>query len=195
MAKFNKDLHMRGCHLVSTILGDSSNMYQFVFNPDEEEFSNIYECGEGLEFELENDGTYQVVTLRNPEAVLTEDGLQIGSKIYAANELILAIESSVINVGEVEIDEILSICKLKKCLADLELNVFQKLVKNCGSVKCGSDEIRAQRDFLFVTVWLIEHYIELGNIEKAQAIYDRIKGCGSICSSLSNNKNDCGCNG
>ena len=69
------------------------------------------------------------------------------------------------------------------------------MLKNCGSSKCKNDEVKSQRDFLFIAVWLMEHYIELGNIEKAQAIYERLKGCGDLCQSLLNDKKSCGCNG
>jgi pentatricopeptide repeat protein len=69
------------------------------------------------------------------------------------------------------------------------------MLKNCGSIKCKDNEIRSQRDFIFIAVWLIEHYLELGNIEKARAIYESIKSCGSICNDLLKNKNNCGCNG
>jgi hypothetical protein len=69
------------------------------------------------------------------------------------------------------------------------------MLKNCGSIKCKNDEVKAQRDFLFIAVWLMEHYIELGNIEKAQAIYDSLKGCGNLCQNLINDNKSCGCNG
>ena len=190
---------MKGCHLVTKMYGDTSNMYQFVFNPDTAEFSDIYACGNGLEFEIEQDGVYRVVTIQNPDAEIVEEGIKIGSRIYSAEDLttILSDEAyyHAINIGIYDIDETLSICKLKKCLASLELNVFQDMLKNCGKINCKSNDVKSQRDFLFITVWLIEHYIELGNVEKARAIYDRLKGCGDLCKDLLNDKRSCGCNG
>jgi hypothetical protein len=69
------------------------------------------------------------------------------------------------------------------------------MLKNCGKALCKNDDIKSQRDFLFIAVWLMEHYIELGNIEMAESIYERIKGCGNLCQNLLNDKRSCGCNG
>jgi len=56
MGKFNKTIYMQGCRLISRVCGDTSDMYQFVFNPDTAEFSDIYPCGSGLELDIEKDG-------------------------------------------------------------------------------------------------------------------------------------------
>ena len=55
-------------------------------------------------------------------------------------------------IGEYEIDETFSICKLKKCLAELELKTFQDMLKNCGKAICKNDDVKSQRDFLFIAV-------------------------------------------
>ena len=197
MGQFNKEIHMKGCHLIVNMLSDTSGLYQFVFNPETKEFSEIYDCSEVLDYELENDGIYKVVTIQNSNATLNNGELTIGTRTFNSEDLLDAIEAPISIIGNrvYDIDDALCICALKKCLANLELKVFQELLKNCGSIKCKNDEWRAQRDFLFIAVWLIEHYLELGNIEKAQAIYESIQSCGSLCGNLLNNKNDCGCNG
>lgn len=199
MGNFNKEIYMKGCRLITKVDGDTSNMYQFVFNPETAEFSDIFPCGNGLEFELEEDGVYKIVTLKVDNAQITDTGLTIGTRDYSIEELVPIIDGSGyyrgINVGIYDIDEILSICKLKKCLAALELQVFQDMLKNCGKTLCKTNDVKSQRDFLFIAVWLIEHYIELGNIEMAQSIYERIKGCGNLCQNLLNDKKNCGCNG
>lgn len=56
MGKFNKTICMQGCRLISRVCGDTSDMYQFVFNPDTAGFSDIYPCGSGLELDIEKDG-------------------------------------------------------------------------------------------------------------------------------------------
>ena len=54
---------------------------------------------------------------------------------------------------EYEIDDIFSVCKLKKCLAELELKTFQDMLKNCGKIKCReNDDVKAQRDFLYIAI-------------------------------------------
>lgn len=199
MGNFNKEIYMKGCRLITSVEGDTSNMYQFVFNPDTVEFSDIYPCGNGLEFTLEKDGTYRVVTFKHDNATLTEDGIKLGIRELTAEEISRLISGEIsypgINIGVYDIDDVLSICKLKKCLAELELKVFQDMLKNCGKINCKTNDVRSQRDFLFIAVWLMEHYIELGNIERAQAIYNKIKGCGDLCKDLLKDKRSCGCNG
>lgn len=199
MEHFKKDIYMKGCHLITRMYGDTSNMYQFVFNPETAEFSDISLCGTGLDFEIEEDGVYRVVTLKIDNAELIENGIKIGVIEYTTEELMEALENGTYYdpryFGEYDIDSMLSICKLKKCLATLELNVFQDLLKNCGKINCKTSEVKSERDFLYIAVWLIEHYLELGNIERAQAIYDNLKGCGNLCQNLTNDKRSCGCNG
>lgn len=202
MGKFNKDIYMKGCHLMTSVCGDTRNMYQFIFNPDTVEFSDIYPCEDGLDFEIEKDGWYRIVTFRNPNAVLVDGAIRTGNETYTSEDImddILREETTEWNplyLGDWEVDDIFSICKLKKCLADLEYKAFQEMLENCGKSKCKSvEDIKSQRDFLFIAVWLIEHYTELGKIEMAQAIYDRLKGCGDLCQGTLKDKRSCGCNG
>ncbi len=196
MSNINKEICMRGCRLVTKVTDDASNVYQFVFNPKTEDFSEIYSCSEPLEFELDVDGVYEIVTLRNNDAVLEDGGLKIGVRVFSAREIIDSIESIwLLGNTEYDIDETISICNLKKCLVNLQMKAFQDMLKNCGSVQCKTDVDKVQRDFLFIAVWLIEQYLDLGNIERAREIYECIQTCGSICNELLKNKHNCGCNG
>lgn len=200
MGNFSKDIYMKGCRLIIRMYGDTSNMYQFVFNPDTAQFSDIYPCNDtGLEFEIEDDGVYRIVTFQKDNAELIDDGIKIGNKTYTAEDITSLISDEVyynpVEIGIYDVDDTLSICKLKKCLAELELKAFQEMLKNCGKMKCKTDGIKTQIDFLFIAVWLIEHYLEVGNIERAKAIYERMKGCGNLCQNLLNDKRSCGCDG
>lgn len=197
MGNFNKEIYMKGCRLITRLTDDIQNIYQFIFNSETGEFSDIYDCSDGMEYELEDDGTYYVVTIQNDNAILSDGMLTIGSRTWTAEQLQEIVQSTnqLINIGLYDLDEVLSICKLKKCVAALELRMFQEQVQNCGSVKCKNSELKGERDFIFIAVWLIEHFIELGNIEKARSIYERLETCGSICGNLLNDKKDCGCNG
>lgn len=194
---------MEGCHLITQLYGDTSNMYQFVvFNPDAKtpddmEFSDVYVCESGLEFELEDDGVYEVVTFQHPNLQLVDEGVKIGTEIYSTKTLYSLFNTTnpIVNVGLHDIDRTFSICNLKKCLTNLELKTFQDMLKNCGKTICKNDEVKSQRDFLFIAVWLIEHYVELGKIGMAEEIYNRIKNCGDICKNLLNDKRSCGCDG
>ena len=197
MESFKKELYMRRNHLCVNMIDDPSDIYVFVFNSDTNESSDICAYTDGLEFELDEDGIYTVVTIRNSEAQLVEGGIQIGSVVYTPETLMDAINSRIVVVSdrEPDVEEIICIWALRECLAKLELEIFRDLLKSCGSIKCKNSEIRSQRDFLFIAVWLIENYLELGDIEKAKMVYRGIQSCGSICKNLSNNNKKCGCNG
>lgn len=195
---FNKEIYTKGCRLYIKFIDEPVDMYQYIFNPDTKEFSEIYSCESGMEYEFDEDGVYYIVTYKNPNAVLSDGKLTIDSRCYDAETLQSALEAPISIIGDriFDINETLSICKLRKCLMNLEMKVFQDLLKSCGSTRCAkNDEIRSQRDFIFIAVWLIEHYLELGNLEKARTIYESIRSCGSLCNDLLNNKNECGCNG
>jgi hypothetical protein len=93
MSNIEKKICMRGCRLITKVEGDTSGVYQFVFNPKTEDFSEIYSCAEQLEFELDVDGLYEIVTLRNNDAVLEDGKLTIGTRTFSAQEVIGSIES------------------------------------------------------------------------------------------------------
>ena len=154
MESFKKEIYMRGSHLGIKMIDDPSNIYVFVFNSETDEFSDIYNYVDGLELELDGDGIYTIVTIRNSEAQLVEDGIKIGSVTYTPETLLEAINSDVVFIseGEPDMEDVICIWSLKKCLAELELQIFRDLLKNCGSIKCRDSEIRSQRDFLFIAV-------------------------------------------
>lgn len=197
MENFEKNVYMQGCHLIVRMLGDISDTYQFVFNSETEEFSDIYLCEPLMDYELDTDGHYTIVTFKK-NVELSDGKVTLGQITYTAEEISQAIASNtniLFGADEFDLDEMLSICELKRCLAELELRNFNENVKNCGKKKCKTNEYQSQMNFIFIAVWLMEHYIDLGNIDKAMDIYESLKSCGSLCNTLLNNKNNCGCNG
>ena len=80
MGNFNKEIYMKGCRLIIKLTDDLPNMYQFIFNSEKGDFSEIYDCSDGMEYELEDDGTYYVVTIQNANATLSDGKLTIGSR-------------------------------------------------------------------------------------------------------------------
>ena len=153
MGNFDKDIFMKGCHLITRVSGDSSNLYQFIFNPETKDHSNIAPCGTGLDYELEDDGLYRIVTLQAVDANLDGEDIIIGFQRYTVDDILDAIKDEVENpVFTYDIDDTLSICNLKKCLVELEMKVFREMLKNCGEIVCKDDQIKAQRDFLFIAV-------------------------------------------
>lgn len=76
----------------------------------------------------------------------------------------------------------------------MQLKVFNELVKNCGKGCKNLDEIKSQRDFLFIANWIMQHLEEYDRFEELYNVYEGIQSCNSLCSDLLKN-NKCGCNG
>lgn len=201
MKDFNIQVCMTGCHLTIQIPGGTPDIYQVLFNTITEEYSEIIPYTNSFESEMEEDGIYRYCIIQAPEAVLQDGKLHINGKILTNIQLAQSIvdEDGLVLGNYIDnsfSDEIFCICKLKKCLLDLQLKVFKDLVKNCGSSKCkNGDELKAQRDFLFLAVWLMEHLIDAGKSELVRDIFERLQSCGSICGNLLKSNKDCGCNG
>lgn len=158
MKDFNIQVCMTGCHLTIQIPGGTPDIYQVLFNTITEEYSEIIPYTNSFESEMEEDGIYRYCIIQAPEAVLQDGKLHINGKILTNIQLAQSIvdEDGLVLGNYIDnsfSDEIFCICKLKKCLLDLQLKVFKDLVKNCGSSKCkNGDELKAQRDFLFLAV-------------------------------------------
>lgn len=200
MKDFNINVYMTGCHLVIESNG-TPNTYQVLFNTITEDCSEIIPWTGTLESEMEEDGIYRICLIDDPNAVLRDGKLLINGHELSNKDLANAIankNTAVLGnlVDNSFSDEIFCICKLKKCLLNLEMQVFNNLVKTCGSSKCKSqDELKAQRDFIFLAVWLMEHLIDAGKSELVRDIYESMQSCGSICGNLLKSKKGCGCNG
>lgn len=192
----NVNFYMNGCHLVVDVVNGSPNVYLVLLNTYTKEYSNILQWSGTFEFDVDSDGIYKVFVIDEPFATLNDNILTIGTEQYDAERFIDSFESNVISLGSNGnySEEIFCICNLKKCLLNLQMKAFKNMLKNCGSKKCKDDEIKAQRDFIFIAVWLMEHLIEQGKEEQVREIYESIQGCGSICSNILKS-NKCGCDG
>ena len=201
MKDFNINVYMTGCHLVVEIPDGTPDIYQVLFNTSTEECSDIIPYNDPFESEMEKDGIYRYCIVKASNAVLKNGKLLINGKELTNKELAdaISLQNTLVLGNYVDssfFDDIFCICKLKKCLSDLQLKVFRDLVKNCGSSKCkNGDELKAQRDFLFLAVWLMEHLIDAGKSELVRDIFDSLQSCGSICGNLLKSNKNCGCNG
>ncbi len=87
--------------------------------------------------------------------------------------------------------EIISICKLEKCLINLQKQAIFDGLKNCDYNSCKkNDSIKLQRDFLFTSVYVLQYIISSGNFLEAQRIIESLSSCGSLC----DDSNSGGCN-
>lgn len=94
--------------------------------------------------------------VKDRNATLLNNGnLRINGRELTPQELVDAIgleQANILGTTDYESEEIFCMCKLKKCLIELQKKIFQEMLKNCGSRSCKSDEYKSQRDFLFIAV-------------------------------------------
>lgn len=78
--------------------------------------------------------------------------------------------------------EIFSICNLNKCLVALQKKAIFDGLKNCNFGECDKDrDLKAQRDFLFISVFVLDYLMDIGNYEEAQRILESLSTCASLC--------------
>lgn len=93
-------------------------------------------------------------------------------------------------------EEFFSICNLNKCVSKVQKKYILEHADDCGSMRCrkGSDSDKANRDFLFIASYLLDHYIQLRDFDQAEELLNTIQTCGSSLCGENANLN-CGCNG
>ena len=92
---------------------------------------------------------------------------------------------------------IFSICHLRNCLSELQRKIIFSGIKDCAasSSNCEKNKTyKSQRDFLFITLQILEQLICLERYDEAEEILEAISTCGSICSELVDKTNGCNCN-
>lgn len=200
----------KGCKLTFKF-DHSNNTYGFLRNTITSEFSDIEKFDSVASFEVDSDGIYEFIlidseglTIPENKLVEIEGKLVPGFKDYGYSwtyddyvEAIRTVEAGGIpknNPGNFSTKKVFSTCKLEKCLLSLQLKVFNELVKNCGKGCKNLDEIKSQRDFLFIANWIMQHLEEYDRFEELYNIYEGIQSCNSLCNDLLKN-NKCGCNG
>ena len=198
MTNINIEVYLNGCKLTINVLNGDSNTYMVLLNTDTKEVSPITKYAGSFEYELESDGIYKIYVIKDANARFEHGMLFLDAKPYNAEQLVDAIESDVVGFATAiyDTEELFCNCKLQKCLFNLQMKVFQEMLKTCGSGKCAKlDEMKSQRDFLFIANWLMEHLAEKDKVDQLHRVYEGVASCGSICSNLLDTTNNCGCNG
>ena len=92
---------------------------------------------------------------------------------------------------------IFSLCKLENCILSLEKNtILNESNDYLGTANCNkNDQIKKQRDFLFITLFVLKNLICQKRFVEAKEVLDSISSCESLCENLKNTKSNCGCNG
>lgn len=198
MVNFDINVYIQECHLMVDVVNGTPDMYLVLFNTNAEEISDIVQWNGRFHYTLGSDGIYKFCIVKDPNAVLEDGILKINGYELDARDLADAIaitsNANILGGAERYSEEIFCMCKLKKCLLELQKKVFQDMLKNCGTRSCKVNEYKSQRDFLFIAVWLLEHLAQEGKWEWVKALFEHLQTCGSICDGLLKS-NKCGCNG
>lgn len=158
-------------------------------------------------FDLPKDGLYAYYKIKIYKKEYIEDATNnkfyYDDKIMFGNEEIINPEDIInkldISYGIIDYCEhlIFSLCKLENCILSLEKNtILNESNDYLGTANCNkNDQIKKQRDFLFITLFVLKNLICQKRFVEAKEVLDSISSCESLCENLKNTKSNCGCNG
>ena len=145
----------------------SETTYGFLYNKTTGDFSDIEKVNSKISYEVDKDGVYTFILIDSNNLTLSPEGVDkevkgkvikvpgfyIGAYPWSleeyANIVVREINPSV-DMGTFFTKNTFCACKLEKCLLNLQMKVFRELVKTCGKGCKNLDEIKSQRDFLFI---------------------------------------------
>ena len=85
---------------------------------------------------------------------------------------------------------VFSICNLRRCLVELQRNFNN----DCRKGFCNkTDATKQMRDFLFISIYILETLICQERYSEATDILDSLSSCSYICNSVSYKKTGCNC--
>lgn len=96
------------------------------------------------------------------------------------------------SVGNLElVDEVFSICKLRKCAIIQEKQAIEEFLSICNKTNCNykSDQ-QSVRDILLISIFVLEHLIQQRKYSEASQIIDALGSCKTVCTNTIN-KNCC----
>lgn len=189
----------------------SDTTYGFLYNKTTGDFSDIEKINGKITYEVDKDGIYTFVLIDSNDITLSKEGIDktvngktvkvkgfyVGTYAWYLEDYATAITNENWTGPTREkfyTKNTFCACKLEKCLLNLQMKVFRELVKTCGKGCKNLDEIKSQRDFLFIANWIMHHLEEYDRFEELLEIYEGIQSCNSLCDNLLKN-NKCGCNG
>lgn len=89
--------------------------------------------------------------------------------------------------------ELFTFCKLNKCVINYQKQTIAEKLKSCNNI-CADDDMSDLRNFLFVTLYVLDYLVCTGNYSEAQRILESLSACGNLCDdSVFTNSTNCGC--
>ena len=145
----------------------SETTYGFLYNKTTGDFSDIEKVNSKISYEVDKDGIYTFVLIDSNNLTLSPEGVdkEINGKIVKVPGFYIGTYGWPLEDYAREIESenwtgparenyftknTFCACKLEKCLLNLQMKVFRELVKTCGKGCKNLDEIKSQRDFLFI---------------------------------------------
>lgn len=90
---------------------------------------------------------------------------------------------------------VFSVCKLQKCLLNLQRKMIFINRDTCNYDECKTDKsLRNQRDFIFGAMYVFDYLKDTHNFTEAQRILDNLSSCNLLCDDkFIDTGNSCGC--
>lgn len=91
--------------------------------------------------------------------------------------------------------ELFTYCKLNKCVIKYQKQTIFNKIQNCKNI-CKTDDQKDLRNFLMITVYVLDYLVCIENYEEAQRILESLSSCNTLCddSLFINTNNNCNCN-
>ena len=130
------------------------NLYGFLLNKTSGDHSELEKFDNGYaSYEVDKDGIFIFYLIESNNITIADSGFKSGSRNLTVEEYVQASNediTSFLNTENLSTKTTFCACKLEKCLLNLQMKVFRELLKNCGKGCKSLDEIKSQRDFLFI---------------------------------------------
>lgn len=153
------------------------------------------------------------------ESLLIEDTYQIKDKIFFYDNKVWLGHNNVANLTDIKTNseqivnwyklhdyvgdkityysniDLFTICKLEHCVFELQKKSLFDKISKCSKLNCeDNQEIKDIRDFLFVSMYVLNYLIDRFKYLEAQRILESLSACGTLCGSenFTSNKN-CNC--
>lgn len=178
---------------------------EFVVNPkiNSNTTIRVSDTHEYYCYDLPYDGLYVYYKLKIFEKSYVESGYnglcfdsQSGKLLFKGTELkdvieiLPGIEQAEYGVLDYIKSPIFSICKLQHCLKDM----LKNSISQCNNGLCDkSREDSKMKDFLFISIYVIENLICQERFGEADDILNAISSCVPICKNISITKSGCNC--
>lgn len=141
----------------------TSNFLEVIVYADDPEKYYHYEwnrTNDHLTYEMPVDGLYCYYLIENPEFDKFNIEKDIPNEPHA---------------------ELFSLCKLRSCVINKEKELIENFARTCNKAgKCEKTET-SNVNILLIALFLIEHFVRLGEYGKATILLDKIRSCGGLC--------------